>query len=88
MFHCTRTPNLAWYPSNRKYFSETQIFGRGDMGLSVGSVARIYCIKTIMNLISGFSFEYFMPLGVNRCYFSLPGHCGFKLGLGFMVLGR
>ena len=55
------------------------------MGLSVGSVARIYCIQTIMNFFFGFSFEYYMPLGVNRFYFSLSGHCGFELGLGSMV---
>ena len=57
------------------------------MGLSVGSVARIYCncIQTIMKFVSGFIFEYYISLGVDRFYFSLPGHCGFKLGFGSMI---
>ena len=55
------------------------------MGLSLGSVARIYCNHTIMNFFNGSVFEYYMPLGVSRFYFSLSGHCGFELGLGCMV---
>ena len=55
------------------------------MGLSVGSVARIYCIQTIINFFKGLVSKYYMPLGVTRCYFRLSVHCGFELGLGCMV---
>ena len=57
------------------------------MGLSLGSVARIYCIQTIMKFVSGFIFRIF-SLEVNIFYFSLSGHCGFVLGFVSMVLGR
>ena len=55
------------------------------MGLSLGSVARIYCNQTILIFFKGLFSEYYMSLGVNGFYFRLPGHCGFELGLGSMV---
>ena len=63
--NCTGVSDLAWSSSrilpnsNPNRFSETLILVGGNMGLSVGSVPRIYCIQNILEflLFPGFILE-------------------------------
>ena len=56
------------------------------VGAKRGIISRLG-IQIIMKFVSGLVSEYYLPLGVNSCYFKLSGHCGFKPGPGCMGLG-